>query len=119
MLIIIPGILICLLALYGAIALSIIVINSIFQRVKSEKSKLKLILLVKDNEEAIEGIIRNIFAGNFLRKVIPESKLTVLDMGSTDETLKILGKLKCEYEQLELLSMAEKDNAFEGFEENK
>lgn len=113
---IILQILVYLLAVYGALALSFIVISSIIKRTKHDNSRLKLVLLVKDREESIEGVVRNVFSGNMLRKTMSDNKFTVLDMGSTDETWKILNKLKCDYEQMELLNIGEKEKIFEGFD---
>lgn len=113
---IILQILVYLLAVYGALALSFIVFNSISQRTKPERFKLKLVLLVKDREDSIEWVVRNVFSGSTLRKTMSENKFTVLDMGSTDETWKILNKLKGDYEQMELLNIGEKEKIFEGFD---
>lgn len=108
-------ILIYLLAAYGALALSYIAVNSVLQKSKTEKSNVKLVLMLKDREEAVEGIVRNMLSGSLLRKVVNDGRVTVLDMGSKDETWLILSKLKSDYEQLELIKSSDKEKIFDGF----
>jgi hypothetical protein len=112
-------ILIYLLAAYGVLALWYIIIKAVLQKTKSEKSNVKLVLMLKDREEAVEGIVRSLFSGNLFRKFICNGKVTVLDMGSKDETWMILNKLKSDYEQLELINVNEKEKIFNEFEENR
>jgi hypothetical protein len=48
---------------------------------------------------------------------MPGGKLTILDMGSKDDTLEILQKLEIDYPCLEVLRKTEKDIIFNSFEE--
>jgi hypothetical protein len=105
-----------LLAAYGAMFLIFSIINSIRQRINFEYPGIKLILLVKNQQEVIEGIIRYTFTIDFLRNIMPGRKLTVLDMGSTDETIVILRKLEETFGHLEVLEENDKEKIFTGFE---
>lgn len=116
MLMIIFYTLVCLLAAYGALSLIISVFNSIRQKTYPECSRVKLALMVKNREDEIEGIIRNIFIGDYLKKVMSDGKLIVLDMGSTDETPEILAKLKKYYEYMDIVSITNKEDIFTYFE---
>ncbi|MCX7923027.1 MAG: hypothetical protein N3B21_13615 [Clostridia bacterium] len=112
-------VLIGLLALFGGLTLVISVLGTAFRRARGENRRVKLVVLVKDQQETVEGLIRSIYARDFLKRINYEEKLVVLDMDSSDETLNILMKLKDEYEYIEVLTESEKEKIFEGFMENK
>ena len=106
------NIFIYLLAFYGAIVLMITIINSARFRVLNNNPSMKLVLLVKDSEENIEGVIRGMFSEEILRRLLINEKLTVLDMGSEDETKRILEKLTGEYNDLEIVEQGQKEKIF-------
>jgi len=106
-----------LLAAYGAIVLVITVAGSVRQRMNCENTNARLVLMVKNGEEIIEGVIRSVFLEEFLRKIMVAEKLTVLDMGSTDKTMEILQNLKDEYIELEVLDEGRKESVFTYFEQ--
>jgi len=116
MIIIIADIFTYLLAVYGAIALIFAICNSIKQRLCNDNSSIKMVLIVKNQEEVIEGIIRNLSSADILRKAMTTEKLTILDMSSSDKTLEILNKLKSDYEYFDILEEDEKESIFAGFE---
>jgi len=103
-----------LLAVYGVLSLIINIIDSVHPGSGLRSSGVKMVLLVKNQEETIEGIIRSMFMGDFLRKIGSGHMLTVLDMGSKDKTPVILEKLKKQYESMEVLMAEEKEKVFEG-----
>ncbi|MCR4435147.1 MAG: hypothetical protein QHH06_07165 [Clostridiales bacterium] len=105
-----------LLAVYGALTLIISVFSSIYRRSKPENGNVKLVLAVKNQQETVEGMVRSIFKSDLLHRLVPDNTLTVLDMGSTDETLKILSTLKKEYEYIDIIKQEEKERVFNGFE---
>ena len=107
-----------ILALYGAVYLIIGFADSIRKKLKNESKGVKFLLLIKDQEDCIEGIIRSISIENFFTDVISQDRFTVLDMGSSDDTLKILEKLKGDYQYLNVLSLDEKEEIFKYFEED-
>ena len=107
-----------ILALYGAVYLIIGYADSIRKKLKNESKGVKFLLLIKDQEDCIEGIIRSISIENFFTDVISQDRFTVLDMGSSDDTLKILEKLKGDYQYLNVLSLDKKEEIFKYFEED-
>ncbi|MFZ5986016.1 MAG: hypothetical protein ACOYWZ_02700 [Bacillota bacterium] len=108
---------VCVLAAYGFITLIHELILSVKHKMNYKNSMVKLVLIVKNQGEVIEGVLRNVLPRDFLRKLMPGGKLIVLDMGSKDDTLDILRKLEKDYECLEVLKRNEKDILFKYFEE--
>ncbi len=110
---------ICICAAYGFITLVYELIMSIRHKIKYENSMVKLVLVVKNQGEVIEGVLRNILPRDFIRKLMPGGRLTVLDMGSRDDTLDILRRLEREYECIEVLKKSEKEMLFRYFDDNE
>ena len=108
-----------LFAIYGFICLSITAVDSMRQRLCSESSRVKMILVIKNQERTIEGIIRNIFTVDILRKVMTSDKLTIVDMGSNDKTVDILKKLKDDYDFFEIVDEKERNKVFSSFDDSK
>lgn len=107
-----------ILALYGAVYLVIGFVDSVRKKLKNENKSVKFILLVKNQEDSIEGIIRGLFFQNLFRDIITLDRFTVVDMGSADDTLKILEKLKRDYQYLNVVNFDKKDEIFNYFEED-
>jgi hypothetical protein len=106
-----------ILATYGFLTIIYDLILTIKNKSKYQNSMIKLVLIVKNQGDAIEGVLRNVLPRNFIRKLMPGGKLTILDMGSKDDTLEILQKLEIDYPCLEVLRKTEKDIIFNSFEE--
>jgi len=106
----------CLLAAYGAYSLIVTVADYKSSVKQIRKAGIKLVILVKNQEDCIEGIIRTIFSGEFLRRIRSGHGLTVIDLGSKDKTALILEKLQKDFDMLEVLKENEKDRIFEGVE---
>jgi len=107
---------VCVLAVYGLLSLAVSIFSLIPAKVKNGNGKIKVVLFVKDSEEIIEGIIRNVFTGNTVREFSTDGKLTVVDLGSKDGTLDILNRLKDIYIHMEVLDNDEKDKVFSDFD---
>jgi hypothetical protein len=105
-----------LLAAYGVYSLVVTVADCTSPVRGSRKAGVKLVLLVKNQEDSIEGIIRTVFSGEFLRKIMSGHGLTVLDLGSKDKTVLMLEKLQKDFDSLEVLKENEKERIFEGVE---
>jgi len=103
------------LAIYGALSLIISFVGLAGQKEVDGKHKVRMILMVKNAEEVIEGIVRNVFLGGILRKLMCNGRLTVMDMGSSDRTADILNKLKHEYGYIDILDESEKEKVFNVF----
>lgn len=110
---------ICVCAAYGFITLVYELILSVKHKIKYENSMVKLVLVVKNQGDVIEGVLRNILPRDFIRKLMPGGRLTVLDMGSRDDTMDILRRLEREYECIEVLKKSEKETLFKYFEDNE
>lgn len=106
-----------ILATYGLITVIYDLILTIKNKSKYKNSMIKLVLIVKNQGDTIEGVLRNVLPRNFIRKLMPGGKLTILDMGSKDDTLEILQKLEIDYPCLEVLKQSEKEAIFNSFEE--
>ena len=107
-----------MLAAYGLMVLIHQFLVYIKQHNKGYRnSQVKLVLIVRNQGETIEGVLRNVLPRDFIRKLMPGGKLHVLDMDSDDDTLDILRKLEKDYECLEVLRKSEKDALFRCFEE--
>lgn len=104
-----------LLAVYGAITLILSILGAVHGKMTAEAAKVRLVLFVKNVEEYVEYIIRDAIKYDFPEKVMSGDNLTVVDMNSTDDTLKILQKLKKDYECIDILSAGEKEDVFSGF----
>ena len=108
-----------ILATYGLITVIYDLILTIKNKSKYKNSMIKLVLIVKNQGDTIEGVLRNVLPRNFIRKLMPGGKLTILDMGSKDDTLEILQKLEIDYPCLEVLKQGEKEAIFNSFEEER
>lgn len=106
-----------ILATYGFLTIIHDLVLAIKSKSKYQNSMIKLVLIVKNQGDVIEGVLRNVLPRSFIRKLMPEGKLTILDMGSKDDTLKILQKLEIDYECLEVVNQTEKDIIFNSFKE--
>ncbi len=107
---------VCVLAVYGLLSLAVSIFNLIPARIKNSRCKIKVVLMVKDSEEVIEGVMRNILAMDTIREFSTDGKITVVDVGSKDSTLEILNKLKDVYECIEVLNNDEKEKVFATFD---
>lgn len=96
-------------AIYGFIIFIVDLADSIYRRARSRDTEVKLLLVVKDQEENIEGIIRNVFLGDFPGKAMAGGRLIVVDLGSVDNTVHILSRLKQYYENMEIITKDEKE----------
>jgi hypothetical protein len=117
MLQIVLEVLVCVLAAYGLITLTYESLLSARHNRGYKNSMVKLVLIVKNQGETIEGVLRNVLPRDFIRKLMPGGKLIVLDMDSKDDTMDILRKLERDCECLEVLKRSEKDFLFKPFEE--
>lgn len=108
-------ILVYILALYGLVSLISDSLKQFKQTSDMKHTKIKMVLLVKDQEEVIEGVVRNIYLERLLDKAMVSDKLTVIDMGSSDDTDKILSRLKDKYDFIDVITKEQKDKIFEEY----
>lgn len=109
-------ILISLLALYGAVVLVVSVVSPFFRSRGSNRKGVRLILLVKNRQESVEGMVSGLLAADLIWRILRISRLTVIDASSTDETSAILRKLNRQYDRLEVFDRSEIGKVFEELE---
>ena len=107
---------VCVLAIYGALSLIASIFSLIPIKFKKGNGKIKVVLMVKDSEEVIEGVIRNVFEGDTVREFSTDGKITVVDLGSKDSTFEILNKLKDSYVHMEVLDNDKRERVFSTFD---
>ncbi|MGE5472833.1 MAG: glycosyltransferase [Ignavibacteriales bacterium] len=102
-------VIIWVLALYGLIEIMIEIYKAVF--VLNNVKDMYILVAVKNQEESIEGIVRSIVFKNLYDKNEEIfNNIIIADMGSTDNTVKILKKLCNEYEFLKLIDCSESNN---------
>ncbi|MGE4284668.1 MAG: glycosyltransferase [Clostridia bacterium] len=90
--------LVCFFAIYGVIQLGLKIYDDL-HNFDFKKDDIYIIISVKNQQDTIEGIIRSVVwksLNNTRGGSIPY--ILVVDMGSTDDTVKILDKLCKEYD---------------------
>lgn len=100
-----------LLAIYGLISLFI----NIFKLIGRKKyivEKTNIVLLVNDQEENIEGMVREAMESKFVRNIAINGSFIIVDMDSKDDTLKILRKLENQFPLVEVCSYGERECIF-------
>ncbi len=104
-----------MLALYGFFSIFYLILRE-FIKPKIEDEGIKLVIIEKNQESRIEGILDNVLTGDLVKRLISSGKITVLDMGSEDGTVEILRKLKEKYQSINLVHENERHVIFEDFE---
>ena len=84
---------VCVLAAYGFITLIHETALFVKQNRKYKNCMIKLVLVVKNQGETIEGVLRSVLPRDFIRKLMPR-KAHDTDMDSVDDTMDILKRLK-------------------------
>ncbi len=100
-----------LLAIFGLISLFLDIFK-LMGRKKYFVEKANLVLLVNDQEQNIEGLVRDAMESKFVRNIAINGNFIVLDMNSKDETLKLLKKLENQFPLLEVCSFEDRDCIF-------
>jgi len=111
-------VIIWILALYGLIEIIIEAYRAVF--VLKNVKDMYILIAVKNQEENIEGIVRSIVFKNLYDKNEEIfNNIIFADMGSTDNTVKILEKLCGEYEFLKVINYGEANDCLkEIFKQN-
>ncbi len=104
-----------LLAAYGALMAILAISGAIRTRLHLKGSRLKLVLVVKNSEQYIESLIKDMVLKFLSDRSIPIDALTVVNMNSVDDTGAILEKLRKDFECMEVISEKEKDKVFSNF----
>lgn len=100
-----------LFAIYGLISLFLMILK-LMGRKKYFVEKANLVLLVKDQEQSIEGMVREAMESKFVRNIAINGSFIIVDMDSKDETYKILKKLEHQFPLVEVCSFGERNSIF-------
>ena len=100
-----------LLAVYGLISLFVDVFR-LMGRKKYFVEKANIVLLVNDQEQNIEAMVREAMESKFVRNIAINGSFVIVDMNSKDDTLKILRKLEEQFPLVEVCTFDEKDCIF-------
>ena len=104
------------LALYGLIEI-IKTIYYVCTSTNLESKGIYFIIAVKNQEDNIEGFIRNLMFRILYGKEEKIKNVIIVDLNSTDTTRKIVEKLQEEYEQLKILNLKECKELLESVKE--
>ncbi len=94
------------LALYGAFEIIKTIIN-IYTYTNLKSDGIYIIVAVKNQENKIEGFLRNFLFRIIYGKEENIKDIIIADLDSTDETVQILNKLSREYEGLKVTNWRE------------
>lgn len=94
------------LALYGAFEIIKTIIN-IYTYTNLKSDGIYIIVAVKNQENKIEGFLRNFLFRIIYGKEENIKDIIIADLDSTDETVEILNKLSREYEGLKVTNWRE------------
>lgn len=97
-------IILCLFALYGLICIIYKWSDLILNTSEESIGNPYLIMTVKNRQEDIEGVVRALAWQIISKKNDIAKELVIIDMGSKDDTLKILSRLESEYEFLHIMT---------------
>ena len=100
-----------LLAVYGILSLIINIADALHARKTAASKGTRLALIVRDQEQTVEGFIRSIFLNDHTRRFLPQGKLHVVDLDSTDATAEILKRLEKEY-NIEIYAFDRREELF-------
>jgi len=100
-----------LFAIYGLIDLFLNIFRMIGRR-KYFVDNANIVLLVNDQEENIEGMIRSAMESKFVRNIAINGSFIIVDMNSKDDTLKILKRMENRFPLVEVCSFDERECIF-------
>ncbi len=100
-----------LLAIYGLISFFLDVFK-LMGRKKYFVDKANLVLLVNDQEQNIERMVREAMESKFVRNIAINGNFIAVDMNSSDDTLRVLKRLENQFPLLEVCSFDERECIF-------
>jgi len=100
-------------AAYGVFSMIAGVTGLIRSKTQIKCRNIKLVLLVRNAEECIEYVVRNLSGKDSLKGVLPDSKISIVDMNSSDNTYLITKKLERYYQNIEALHFDERESIFD------
>lgn len=106
------------LALYGLFEIIKTIIN-IYTYTNLKSDGIYVIVAVKNQENKIEGFLRNFLFRIIYGKEENIKNIIAVDLNSTDETKQILEKLSNEYENIKVANWKECKDLFDNIDETK
>jgi hypothetical protein len=103
---------ICLLAVYGGFSILFGIIEERRFRPAIKSNNVRVAIIVKDAEENIEAIVRNAFSYDFQGRALSAHNIAVVDLGSSDDTLRILGKMGSNNQCIDIYTVEDKCKVF-------
>lgn len=104
------------LAIYGLIEIIKTIIN-IYTYTNLKSNGIYIIVAVKNQEDKIEGFLRNFLFRIIYGKEENIKDIIVADLDSTDETINILNKLQEDYDEIKVTSWKECKEIMENVKE--
>lgn len=104
-----------LLAAYGLICLLMTLVQSFGFFLKPARSRVKLVLLMKNQENTVEGIVRSVISDDIMKKLMSDGELVIIDLGSSDKTFEMLEMLQKEYECVSAVRGEDRDKILNVF----
>jgi hypothetical protein len=105
-------IIVCVFAVFGLITLIHSLPDGKMWREKIDSQHIRHVLLVKNSEEYIEQIIYNTLKNSPYGSIDSKKPVTIVDLDSTDETLKILKQMEKYGDQLNVVEYKDRENIF-------
>lgn len=104
-----------ILAVYGLLILVLEVAALIRKRIAGYKPEARIVLLVRNAEECIEYVVRNMISKEMASGYFFCKDIVIVDMDSSDHTYKLLEKLQKDFPNIEVLSYQERELIFDNF----
>ena len=104
------------LALYGLIEIIKTIIN-IYTYTNLKSDGIYIIVAVKNQEDKIEGFLRNFLFRIIYGKEESVKDIIVADLDSTDDTINILNKLQKDYDEIKVANWKEFKEIMENMKE--
>lgn len=105
---------ICLLAVYGGFSILFGIIEERRFRPVIKSKNVRVAIIVKDAGDNVEAIVRNAFSYDFQGRAYSAHNIAIVDLGSSDDTLKILGKMGSNNQNLDIFTDEDKQKVFSG-----
>ncbi len=100
----------CFFASYGFIMLTRSLLQALWSNRALKTDGVRLVLLVKNREKDIEGIVRSFLSDDFKTRLMLNRNLKIVDLNSQDNTFVILEKMKKDFENLDIVKINDNEH---------
>lgn len=105
-------IIICIFAVFGLITLIHSLPESKMLKERIDSKHITHVLLVKNSEEYIEQVLYNALRNNPYGNRVSKNPLVIVDLDSTDQTLKILKQMEKYGDHLSVVEFKDREDIF-------